>query len=168
MRPYSLCFALILGALLGQGCARPQAVFSFEKPLMHTLWDFSVVAGSRQEAQKAVDLAGNEIERLDQVLAMWRPESELAAFNAKAGQGPVHVSADLDSELDMGQKVSELSQGASDCTVGPLVQLLVRESQGSACPRPPRSRRPWPMSATAICARKGPSPGPSPRALSRT
>jgi thiamine biosynthesis lipoprotein len=54
---------------------------------------------------------------------MWRPESELAAFNARAGQGPQKVSADLDAVLSLGQEASELSGGASDCTVGPLVQL---------------------------------------------
>jgi thiamine biosynthesis lipoprotein len=120
-------------------CAhQPERVFHFQKPLMHTQWDFSLVARSEAQAQKAVDLGCAEIERLDLVLAMWRPESELTAFNAKAGQGPQKVSDDLDAELSMGQKISELSGGASDCTVGPLVKLWYESLKEAQVPAQPQ------------------------------
>src|SRR4051812_19316473 len=128
-------FACLTAALALFGCsAGPSQVFKFDKPLMHTRWDFSLVAPQSEKAQSAFEAAAKEVERLDLALAMWRPESELAAFNAKAGQGPQKVSADLDAVLDLGQKVSELSGGASDCSVGPLVQLWYERLKTKALP----------------------------------
>lgn len=127
--------ALIAALLLLGACARqPLQVFKFDKPLMHTRWDFSLVALQSEKAQKAFEAAAKEVERLDLALAMWRPESELAAFNAKAGQGAQEVSADLDAVLSLGEMVSELSGGASDCSVGPLVQLWYERLKKNALP----------------------------------
>jgi thiamine biosynthesis lipoprotein len=124
-----------LALFLGACAPQPQQVFKFGKPLMHTRWDFSLVAARPEKAQKAFEAAAREIERLDLALAMWRPESELAAFNAEAGRGPQGVSADLDAVLALGQKVSELSGGASDCSVGPLVQLWYERLKDKKLPK---------------------------------
>jgi thiamine biosynthesis lipoprotein len=114
---------LLMPAILCLGMGQPPQIYSESRPLMHTLWDFSLVARNQAEAHAAIEAAAAEVERLDKALAMWREDSELHAFNAKAGQGPQAVSPDLDRVLSLGQAVSELSGGASDCTVGPLVQL---------------------------------------------
>jgi thiamine biosynthesis lipoprotein len=120
MRRISTLFLLVTLA----ACSRPPLqVYKFDRPLMHTRWDFSVSARSLESAQAAFEEAATEVERLDKSLAMWRTDSELYAFNSRAGQGPQKVSADLDRVLSLGLKISGLSQGASDCTVGPLVQL---------------------------------------------
>lgn len=116
--------ARLLPLLALAACSQaPQQVFKFDKPLMHTRWDFSLCASSEGRAKAAFGEAAAEVERLDKVLAMWQPQSELALFNAKAGQGPQKVSDDLDAVLALGQAASEISSGASDSTVGPLVQL---------------------------------------------
>jgi thiamine biosynthesis lipoprotein len=125
---------LAAAAALSLGMAPAPQIFSESRPLMHTLWDFRVVARSQAEARAAVEAAAAEVERLDQALAMWREDSELHAFNAKTGQGPQAVSPDLDRVFSLGQAVSELSQGASDCTVGPLVQLWYEHLQKDRLP----------------------------------
>jgi thiamine biosynthesis lipoprotein len=116
------------------GMSKPPQVFSESRPLMHTLWDFSIVAHDEAEAHAAVEAAAAEVERLDKALAMWRPDSELSAFNAKLGPVPQKPSPDLDRVIRLGQQVSEYSHGASDCTVGPLVQLWFDHLQKDTLP----------------------------------
>jgi thiamine biosynthesis lipoprotein len=134
MRIKRLLPLLALGLASCQGA--PQQLYKFDRPLMHTRWDFSVVAPSQTQAQAVFEEAAAEVERLDKILAMWRPDSELAAFNAHAGQGPQKVSPELDEVMRLGQKTSELSDGASDCSVGPLVQLWYESLKVKRLPAP--------------------------------
>lgn len=123
-RPKGARLALLLAAAAcSLSLARPPRAFQYSRPLMHTVWDFTLVERDEARARAAFEAAAAEVERLDLALAMWRPDSELAAFNARAGQGPQAVSADLDAVLSLGLKAAELSRGASDPSVGPLVQL---------------------------------------------
>ncbi len=115
---------LILASLGLASCShQPPAVYRFERPLMHTRWDFSVVASSKEEAERAVDLAAKEVARLDEILAMWKPESQVAKFNAQAGQGAQKLPAELDELLPLALSIGKKSDGAFDISVGPLVRL---------------------------------------------
>jgi thiamine biosynthesis lipoprotein len=130
--PRRLALLALVPLLFGMG--KPPQVFTESRPLMHTLWDFSLVAHDEAQAHAAIDAAAAEVERLDHALAMWRPDSELAAFNAKLSQTPQQPSADLDRVILLGQQVSVLSHGASDSTVGPLVQLWYKHLQKGTLP----------------------------------
>ncbi len=85
-------------------------------------------AASETEAVATARVAFDEIERLENVLSDWRPRSELSRLSASAGGPPVRVSPDLFRVLECAQKVSKLSGGAFDITVGPLTRLW-RESR---------------------------------------
>lgn len=74
--------------------------------------------------------AFDEIERLENVFSDWRPRSELSRLSAGAGGSPVRVSRDLWRVLERAHRVSRLSDGAFDITVGPLTRLW-RESRKS-------------------------------------
>jgi thiamine biosynthesis lipoprotein len=114
--------ALALLPLLLAACAKPQ-VYGFHEGLMHTRWDFSVVARSAEQAQAAEQAGAAEIARLDETLAMWKPESELSAANrGAAGPQGVTVSADLGQVLGLALEAARRSAGTFDPTVGPLTQ----------------------------------------------
>lgn len=114
--------ALALLAALAGGCGRAQ-VFAFDENLMHTRWDFSVVAADLGRAQAAEAEAAGLIHRLDETLAMWKPESELSAANlAAAGPRGVTVSAELGEVIGLALEAARRSDGAFDPTVGPLTQ----------------------------------------------
>ncbi len=60
---------------------------------------------------------------VDQRMSTYKPDSELMRFNrAPVGQ-PVKVSADIVELVRQAQIISEMSGGAYDITVGPLVNL---------------------------------------------
>jgi thiamine biosynthesis lipoprotein len=114
--------ALIFLPLLLTACAKPQ-VYTFTEPLMHTKWDFSLVATSQAQAQSAEQEAAGLIHQLDETLAMWKPESELSRANlAAAGPQGVTVSAELAAVIGLALDAAKDSGGTFDPTVGPLTQ----------------------------------------------
>jgi thiamine biosynthesis lipoprotein len=82
-----------------------------------------VYATSKREADSAVEAAYNRIAALDTIMSDYRPASELNQLCAKAGTGPIKVSADLFRVLERAQQIAMRSDGRFDVTVGPLVQL---------------------------------------------
>ena len=120
--------ALLAALILLSACARgPLEVHNFQRKLMHTQWDFSLVGRDKAGAEAAVNAAAAEIDRLDALLAMWQPQSEVAQANAGAGSAAgVTVSADLGDVISLALEASRASQGSFDPTVGPLTQAWYR------------------------------------------
>ncbi len=63
------------------------------------------------------------LERVDARMSTYRPESELSRFNAAASASWTGVSPDTLAVVEEALRVSRLSDGAFDPTVGPLVDL---------------------------------------------
>lgn len=60
---------------------------------------------------------------VDALMSTYRPDSELSAFNATPSTGWTEMSADTRTVIDEALRVGDLTQGAFDVTVGPLVNL---------------------------------------------
>lgn len=63
------------------------------------------------------------LERVNNQMSTWRPESELSRFNKSLDTGWFSVSAELAYVVEAAGAISALSGGAFDVTVGPLVNL---------------------------------------------
>jgi thiamine biosynthesis lipoprotein len=74
------------------------------------------------------------LRELDRALNMWDPDSELARLNARAGRGPVKVSADLLTVALRGLELARQSEGILDPTVGPTVRLWGIGTPGARVP----------------------------------
>lgn len=72
--------------------------------------------------EEAVTAAFEELERWDRILSLYKDESELNALNARAGSGPVPVSAELYAMTDLALRRAEETGGAFDPTVLPLLR----------------------------------------------
>jgi len=64
-----------------------------------------------------------EIESLDRRLSRFRPDSDVSRINAHAATGPVKVEPRLFRLLERAQEISDLTDGAFDVTIGPLMSL---------------------------------------------
>lgn len=77
----------------------------------------------RQKMERAVEAAFDEVQRLDNMLSNYKPESEWSQVNTHASERPVKVSPELFRLLAACQGYSRASDGAFDITVGPLMKL---------------------------------------------
>ena len=80
-------------------------------------------------ARAAFDRVFHEFERLDALMSVWRPGSEILRINASAGDRPVAVSADVRSVLHTAHQISEWTGGKFDVTFGPLADVWKFDAQ---------------------------------------
>ncbi len=90
---------------------------------MGTLFQVKVIHTNEKIATAAAEAALAEIRNQDQLLSDYLPESELNQAVAKAWPDPVEISQGLYEALKQAQDYAELTQGAFDISVGPLVSL---------------------------------------------
>jgi thiamine biosynthesis lipoprotein len=69
-----------------------------------------------------VEQVFEEVDRLDEQMSNYRPESELSAINREAASHPVVVEPGLFHLLEISVRRSEETDGAFDITVGPLMK----------------------------------------------
>lgn len=88
---------------------------------MDTLVTINVVADSPARAEKAMDRAFGEVQRLDGMLSFFSDRSELAKINKNAGLGAVRVSKETSEVIEKAVFASERTDGAFDVTIGPEI-----------------------------------------------
>jgi thiamine biosynthesis lipoprotein len=74
-------------------------------------------------ATQAIDAVYAEFERLEDLLSVWRPGSDVVRLNEAAGKGPVAVSPDTLAVLQTAAEASRLTQGKFDITFGTLAEI---------------------------------------------
>ena len=117
--------AVVLATVTAQRyCTQPErSVVTFEGATMGTTWSVKIATTDlAQGAEQALvrDIAAT-LDRVDEVMSTWKPESELSRFNRHEGGVPFPVSPETLAVFEIAREVSELSGGAFDVTVGPIV-----------------------------------------------
>lgn len=123
--------------VLSLGCAHigtPLLRFEYEQPHMGTLFKITLYAPEETAARDAAAAAFFRIAELDRMLTDYDPESELMRLCREPVGKPVPVSKDLFDVLAQAQRVSELSDGAFDVTIGPLVRQWRRARRTGTLP----------------------------------
>ncbi|MDA1276633.1 MAG: FAD:protein FMN transferase [Verrucomicrobia bacterium] len=93
------------------------------QPLLGTFVTVSAYGPERENLNNAVSLAFKEIQRMDTLMSIHRPESEVSLLNSKAFQEPVSVSPELFSVISKAQEIAKTTDGAFDPTIRPLAEL---------------------------------------------
>lgn len=82
-----------------------------------------VLHGAKPTALRAAgEAALDEIERLEGVLSLYRPSSEIANVNAGAADEPVRVSVPVFRLIQRALDLARETAGAFDVTIGPLMR----------------------------------------------
>jgi len=128
---------MIIAALVVPAVARSQSWprWTFAEVHMGMPVRLTFHGPDERAARKAAAATFERIAALDRELSDYRPDSELNAINARAGEW-VRVSPDLVSVLDVAQRMARLTAGAFDPTVGPLVSLWRDARRESTMPPP--------------------------------
>ncbi len=90
---------------------------------MGTFAEISLYFHDEKKAGKAAGEALDEIERMDHIMSNYKKTSELSFLNNNAAKSPVSCSKDLFEVIEKSYYYSELSNGAFDITVFPLIEL---------------------------------------------
>jgi FAD:protein FMN transferase len=93
-----------------------------------------VLYGEEKKLRAAGEEALQEINRLDQQLSFYNPQSEISAINRYAAERAVQVEPRLFQLLSLSVSISEMTGGAFDITVGPLMRAwnFVNQKGGPA------------------------------------
>jgi thiamine biosynthesis lipoprotein len=130
---------LLCVALLGCRSSAPKAAlqrFAFQQPHMGTLFTITLYAPDEAVARAASKAAFAKIAALERIMTDYDPESELMQLCQQPIGQPVRVSVELFEVLAKAQRVAELSDGAFDATVGPVIRLWRRTRRTAELPSP--------------------------------
>jgi FAD:protein FMN transferase len=91
-----------------------QEVYQRTLKLMGSRFDISVVSNTSVEGNQYIDLAVNEISRIEKLISSWDANSQTSEIIRNAGIKPVIVDEELFQLIKRAIKISELTKGAFD------------------------------------------------------
>ncbi len=101
---------------------------------MGTVLEITIEGLEPQPAERVLDELYDEALRLDRLLSIYDPESEISRINRTAGHGKQQVDPDVVEILKLSIAYSKLTRGAFDVTIGPLVDLWMEAADRNAPP----------------------------------
>ncbi|MCP4712707.1 MAG: FAD:protein FMN transferase [Planctomycetes bacterium] len=96
---------------------------SGSRVIMGTLVRIQLRCESDQIARQAIARAFDAMEQVDQRMSTYRDDSEMSKINRLAAREPVEVSPETFNLLRKAMEYSEMTDGAFDVTVAPLIRL---------------------------------------------
>jgi thiamine biosynthesis lipoprotein len=110
------------------------SLFKYHQALMGTVVEITLAGESEEEAKKVALQAFQEIKRIESLMSPWIESSDISRINRSAGKGWRKVSSETMEVIKTARKISELSEGGFDVTVGPLVELWRRAREKGTPP----------------------------------
>ena len=90
---------------------------------MGSRFDLTVVAASQTEGDHYIDMAINEISRIENIISSWDPNSQTSLINKNAGIKPVKVDKELFDLIARALKISKLTNGAFDISYASMDKI---------------------------------------------
>ena len=102
---------------------RQPRIFKKSQVLMGTVVNITIIDRNLTRAEKACQIAFEEMKRIEKMLSVRDKSSEIYKLNQHKDLEFVNVNPEIIFLLEESAKFSALSQGAFDISVGPLVEL---------------------------------------------
>ena len=118
-------FGVCILALAFWQARQPQiaTVDSGYRQVMGTVAHILAVSEDENRAHEAIAAAFEAMDRVDELMNDYDPNSMLSQLSLTAVNGPVPVDEQIFTVLAAAKQYSELSEGAFDVTIGPVVKL---------------------------------------------
>lgn len=120
MKKISIMMALILITLIFNGCSKSAREINKTSLKMDTVIQLKAYGTN---ANEAIDAAFVRIDEIEQMASNTIETSDISKINQAAGKEYVKVKPEVIKMLKTSVKYSELSNGAFDITIGPLIKL---------------------------------------------
>lgn len=111
-----------LGVMLN---VNAQETFTRTLKLMGTKFDITVVAENETMGSSYIDMAVNEIGRIEKLISSWDTESETSEVNRNAGIQAVKVSRELFDLINRSLEISTITDGAFDISYASMDKIWV-------------------------------------------
>ncbi|OEF26313.1 FAD:protein FMN transferase [Vibrio rumoiensis] len=115
---------VVLSLLVLAGCSKPPEQVHLSGPTMGTGYNVKYIVAEGQpdveDVQKNIDKV---LEKVNDEMSTYRPDSELSRFNQHSSNEPFTVSEDTATVVREALRINKLTEGAMDVTVGPIVNL---------------------------------------------
>jgi thiamine biosynthesis lipoprotein len=122
-----LIFVALTGLIVASaGCDKRtnlRQVKDTRADVMGTFVSIVAVAGSEGAGRGAISFAFAELDRIDGLMSDYKDDSQLSVVNRQGFDRAVEVGSELFFVLARSVEYSEISDGAFDVTVGPVVDL---------------------------------------------
>src|SRR4051812_47697942 len=92
--------------------------------LMGNRFELTVIAEHEKAGEENIDLAIQEIKRIEALLTTFNETSQTCQVNTMSGKEPVKVDKEVFDLIERSLKISELTQGAFDITYGSIDKSL--------------------------------------------
>ena len=113
---------------------KAQEPFNRTLLLMGSRFDITVVAANYEEAQGYIDLAVDEIKRIEALISSWDSSSQTSLINRFAGVSPVKVQPELFNLIDRSLNLSKITDGAFDISFASMDEIWKFDGSMTALP----------------------------------
>ena len=90
---------------------------------MGSRFDISVLANDSIEAINYINLATDEISRIEKLISSWDTNSQTSEINRNAGIKPIKVSTELFNLIQRSLAISKLTDGAFDISYASMDKI---------------------------------------------
>lgn len=91
--------------------------------MMGTIIEISLQHADKELCHRAMNQAFAEISRVESIMSLYKPDSELSRINELAYKEPVKISQEMTELLRISQKAWQLTSGGFDPTASPIIKL---------------------------------------------
>ncbi len=100
-----------------------QQMYKKTLKLMGSKFGITVVAENKKIADSYIDIAVNEIFRIEKLISSWNANSQTTLINNNAGIKPVIVNKELFNLIERAIKISKLTDGAFDISYASMDRI---------------------------------------------
>lgn len=109
----------LMAPFVGLGQIKQQRVLR----LMGTRFEITVVAANAEMADGFIDLAIEEISRIEKMISSWDENSQTSAINQNAGINPLQIDQELFDLIQRSTGISKLTDGAFDISYASMDKI---------------------------------------------
>ena len=115
--------SLLLVACDTPPSAQDSNALVLEGKTMGTVWRVSLAGVDATRREKLQTAIQQQLDQDDHELSTWKQDSVLSRFNQYQGTAPQPVSNNMADIVTTALRIGQLTEGAMDITIGPLVNL---------------------------------------------
>jgi thiamine biosynthesis lipoprotein len=104
--------------------------------LMGSRFDITVVADDQTSGEQYIQLAINEIKRIEKLISSWDPASQTSLINQQAGKKATPVDKELFDLIQRAVTISKLTDGAFDITYASMDRIWKYDGSMTEMPAP--------------------------------